>query len=386
MWDYLPHISTVLDVLLVVLFVPWILMTKRNPTAAVAWCLVVLFLPFFGAFLFWVFGYTHVNRPLKRCVASARLTEPCIRRANRKRPAAKRTKSPTWCNLGEIACKVDAFPVSPGNAVTLYHDTTAAFDALLTAIKQAEHHIHMEFYILRNDATAARLIGQLAEKARAGVEVRLLYDAMGCVHLRWRTLRPLVRAGGQATAFLPLNPLRSRIQVNLRNHRKLVVIDGRIAFTGGMNIGDEYLGLCPAFGYWRDSFLQLDGPAVAGLAAHLHRRLGFRRGRGAQRRRLFPAACPTPAQAVVQVIESGPDQDVKAIREIYFAAISQRPRAVVDRQSVLCARFGTARCAAAGALSRRRSASSDSAARRSFAGRLCRTLLLSGFDGHRRGH
>src|SRR5439155_3912591 len=114
-------------------------------------------------------------------------------------------------------------------------------------------------------ATTARLIGLLAEKARAGVEVRLLYDAMGSVHLKGRTLRPLSEAGGLATAFLPLNPLRSRIQVNLRNHRKVVVIDGRVGFTGGMNVGDEYLGLCAEFGYWRDSFLKLQGPAVAGL-------------------------------------------------------------------------------------------------------------------------
>src|SRR5262249_33205407 len=161
-----------------------------------AWCLVVVFLPFLGAFLFWVFGYAHVNRPLKRM----RQQRSAFRAEHppRKQEAARgeEDETPTWCNLGEIACKVDAFPVSPGNAVTLHHDTSAAFDALLAAVGAAQHHIHVEFYILRNDATTARLIGRLAEKARAGVQVRLLYDAMGSVNLRWRTLRPLVEAGG----------------------------------------------------------------------------------------------------------------------------------------------------------------------------------------------
>src|SRR5262249_34694029 len=162
---------------------------------------------------------------------------------------------PTWCDLGEVACKVAAFPVSPGNAVTLYHDTAPCYDALLAAIAQARHHVHLEFFIVRNDVTAGRLIALLADKARAGVEVRLLHAAVGGANPPGRTPRPLEKAGGHATAFLPLNPLRSRIQVNLRNHRKLVVIDGRTAFTGGMNIGDEYLGLDPCFGYWRDSML-----------------------------------------------------------------------------------------------------------------------------------
>src|SRR5919202_3585253 len=105
----------------------------------------------------------------------------------------------------------------------------------------------------------------LARKPKDGAESRLLYDALGSVHLPRRALPPLVEAGGRVAAFLPLNPLHSLIRVNLRNHRKITVVDGRVGFTGGMNIGDEYLGKDPAFGYWRDEFLKLEGPAVAGL-------------------------------------------------------------------------------------------------------------------------
>jgi cardiolipin synthase len=321
--DYLPQITTVsflLDLIVLVVFIPWVLMTKRNATAAVAWCLIVVLMPLVGALLFWVFGYTHVSRPLKRVRrqrSAFRARHPPL-----KQEAARGEDedTPTWCDLGEVACRVAAFPVSTGNAVTLFHDTGLAFDALLGAIAQARHHVHLEFFILRNDGTTGRLIGLLAERARAGVEVRLLYDAMGCVNLKGRTLRPLEQAGGVATAFLPLNPLRSRIQVNLRNHRKIVVIDGRTAFTGGMNVGDEYLGLCPTFGYWRDSFLKLAGPAVAGLQRVFAEDWNFACGEALDGDAYFPEL-DEAGGAVVQVVESGPDQEVKTIRELYFAAI-----------------------------------------------------------------
>jgi cardiolipin synthase len=323
LFPYLPHITTitfVLDLLIVVAVIPWILMTKRNATAAIMWCLVVLLMPLLGPLLFWVFGYNHVSRPLRRVQrqrSAFRALHP-----PRKQEAARGSDEaiPTWCDLGEVGCKVNAFPVSDGNSVALYHDTAAAFDALLAAVAAARHHVHLEFYIVRNDATAGRLIALLAEKARAGVEVRLLYDAMGSVNLKGRTLRPLFAAGGQATAFLPLNPLRSRIQVNLRNHRKLAVIDGHTAFTGGMNVGDEYLGLCDEFGYWRDSFLKLQGPAVAGLQRVFAEDWDFASGEALNRDDYFPEL-PEAGEAVVQVVESGPDQEIKTIRELYFAAI-----------------------------------------------------------------
>jgi cardiolipin synthase len=313
-------ITFILDVICIILVIPWILMTKRNSTAAVAWCLVVLLMPLLGPLLFWVFGYTHVSRPLRR--VQKQRTSFRARHPPRKQEAARGRDEaiPTWRNLGEVACRVRAFPVSGGNSVALYHDTALAFDALLAAVAAAQHHIHLEFYIVRNDATAGRLIALLAEKAQAGVEVRLLYDAMGSVHLKGRTLRPLLKAGGRATAFLPLNPLRSRIQVNLRNHRKLAVIDGHTAFTGGMNIGDEYLGLCDGFSYWRDSFLKLEGPAVAGMQRVFSEDWDFASGEALNGDAYFPELSEA-GRAVVQVVESGPDQDIKAIRELFFAAI-----------------------------------------------------------------
>src|SRR5262249_21457345 len=158
------------------------------------------------------------------------------------------------------------------------------------------------------------------EKVRQGIQVRLLYDAMGGFHLRRRILRPLREAGAKIDTFLPVSLAPFRFRVNLRNHRKITVVDGKVAFTGGMNIGDEYLGKNEYFGYWRDTFLKLEGPAVAALQRIFAEDWDFASGEALNGDAYFPD--PVPAgDHIVQMIESGPDQEVNSIRQVYFAAI-----------------------------------------------------------------
>jgi cardiolipin synthase len=323
--QYLPHLATlaaVLEVLCVLVVIPTVLRTKRDATVAVAWCLLVLFLPLFGALFFWAFGYNYLHRRVGRKrahrAAFRQAHPPAIREASRGEPMAG--DDPTYQHLGSLALAVRAFPVTPGNGVTVYHETERAFAELLEAIRAARHHVHLEFFIVRSDATAERLFQALTEKAKAGVEVRFLFDAMGSLRLKGRVLRSLLDAGGKACAFLPVNPFRSLIQVNLRNHRKIVVIDGAVGFTGGMNVGDEYLGKGARFGYWRDTFMRLEGPAVAGLQRVFSEDWDFACREALNAPAYFPAV-PAGGDTAVQVVESGPDQDTNSIREVYFAAI-----------------------------------------------------------------
>src|SRR5262249_39748652 len=134
--------------------------------------------------------------------------------------------------LARVALGVDAFPVSGGNAVTLYHDTNQAYEELLAAVAAAKRHVHLQFYIFRDGKAGRRLVDVLAGRARAGVEVRVLFDSVGSFFLSRRLIQRILEAGGKACSFLPVNPLRSWIQVNLRNHRKMVIIDGELAITG----------------------------------------------------------------------------------------------------------------------------------------------------------
>lgn len=321
-WLNLPQITlvaAVIDFLLVVITIPWVLQTKKEPTSALAWCLVILLLPVVGVFLFLIFGYTHVSRPLKR-----KRRHRARYRAKQAGPGAPATPETEVDNvgddLGRLAVKIGAFPPAPGNRVTLYHETQQAFDEMFAAIRAARHHIHLEYYIVQPDATGKYLLDLLCQKAKEGVEIRFLFDSMGSFQLPWRALKPLMRAGAKCDAFLPLNPLRRRLQINMRNHRKITIVDGRVAFTGGINIGDEYLGKNPRFGYWRDEHLRLEGPAVAELQRVFCEDWHFAFDETVEGRAYFPDL-DLAGDAVVQIVDSGPDQEHNSIRTMYIAAM-----------------------------------------------------------------
>lgn len=323
-WDYLPQFSVaaVLNLVVLVIFIPWVLLTKKDSTRAIAWCLAVIFMPFLGAFLFWSFGYNYLKRHVRRRQHHrSRFRNQQPQRGVTEAVAGVPGATASPCQeLGTLAERTGAFPVAHGNDVRLYHETTTAFETLLDAIRQARHHVHMEFFIVHSDGTGLRLLDVLRDKAREGVEVRLLYDGLGSLHLKRRALQPLLDAGGRVGVYLPVNPLRSLLHINLRNHRKITVIDGRYGFTGGLNIGDEYLGLNPYFGYWRDSFLRVEGPAVAGLQWVFCDDWNFATRELLEGAAYFP---PLPAAGpdAVQVTEGGPDREPNGIRELYFMAI-----------------------------------------------------------------
>ncbi len=313
---------------LIVVVIPVVLIKKRNAVTAVAWCLVVLLMPMLGALLFWVFGYNYLQRRMTRKTRQRRSLSaehpPARREAQRgaggpEPPHGGDAPVPTL-PLADVALAVHAFPVSQDNSVHVYRETPEAFEAMLEAIRGARHHVHLEYFIVRSDQTGRQLFDLLAEKARAGVQVRLLYDSAGSLWLSSRMLQPLIDAGGQVRDFMPINPLRSWLRLNLRNHRKITVVDGAVGFTGGMNIADEYLGKSRRFGYWRDTMLRLHGPAVAGLARIFMEDWHFAASELLKEQQYFPLAGGC-GDDVVQVIDSGPEEETNSIREMYFAAI-----------------------------------------------------------------
>ena len=147
------------------------------------------------------------------------------------------------------------------NRVTLFHDGKVKFDALLEDIKNANSTIFVQYYILRGDEVGKALVNALAARAMDGLEVRLLIDGMGCHATSRDIFTPLLDSGGQLALFLPPVPVR----INFRNHRKIAVIDGHIAYLGGSNIGKEYIGESKRFGNWRDTHMRLTGGAVSPL-------------------------------------------------------------------------------------------------------------------------
>jgi cardiolipin synthase len=339
---YLLEITALVGVILTLLTIPWVLISKKNSTSAVAWCLFIFFLPIVGSLFFLIFGYQQIHRPLRRKQKHKRLfqlSNPASRRPMLSVQNTKISQDSSWEEIGRLARRFGAFPAKSGNRVVFYYEGNSAFAAKKEAIRSARHHIHLEYFIFQPDDSGRELLELLTQKAREGVEVRLLYDAMGSRRLTRATLQPLLDAGGKVSVFLPLNLLRRHFQVNLRDHRKILVVDGRVAFTGGLNIGDEYLGKVPRFGFWRDTHLRIEGPAVAGLQRIFTEDWDFAASENLQNDVYFPVAPPPetelpppvencssrPIMTPAQIIQSGPDQEHKSIREIYFAAM-QRAR------------------------------------------------------------
>jgi cardiolipin synthase len=348
LWSNVPNwvvgIAAVVDVVLVGLFLVWVVMSKPDATSAVAWCLVILFSHVFGILLFLLFGYQHVRRPLNRKKRHrAKYHDPPAPSNYRSftrwvhagatvvdapRPTAEPALDELGSSLASLALKFGASPVTDGNQVDFYDLGPPAFDAMIDAIRAAKHHIHLAFFIFHPDELGKRVVDELTAKAKAGVKVRLLYDAMGTRRLSYRFLREFHKAGGETSAFLSLSLLRRRFQINMRNHRKILIVDGEIGFMGGLNIGDEYMGLDSYFGKWRDTHLRLRGPAVVDLQRVFVEDWDFaadERVGDADEAQYFKAH-PGGGTFALQIVDSGPDQDYKAIREVYFAAFLKAKR------------------------------------------------------------
>lgn len=213
------------------------------------------------------------------------------------------------------------FPATRDNAVEVLLSGDEAYDAFERAVRDARHHIHFEFYIWRADETGRRFRDLLMEKARAGVEVRVLYDGIGGSEVHGEFMRPLVEAGGRAAPFLPVNIFERRLRVNFRNHRKIIVVDGQVGFTGGVNIGDEYRE-------WEDTAVRLEGPVVYQLQEVFAEDWYFATGENLATNLYFPpafgpSACEAPpGSATARVIASGPDLKRQIMHQVFFMAIS----------------------------------------------------------------
>lgn len=330
-WELSALLATFLGPVLTICTLLWVLASRKEATSTVAWCLVIVLMPFLGPVIFYLLGYQHVSRPLSRKQRHRRWFHTT--KANSQidwTPKGAEPDTPDsspeldveWSDFAKLAQRYGASPMTFGNHVEQYRDGDPAFTAMLESIHGASEHIHLETFIFQPDSLGLLFIDALTKRARQGVQVRLLYDAMGSLHFKPRLVRDLEAAGGRVSVFLPINPLRRRIQVNMRNHRKLLVVDGRVGYIGGLNVGDEYRSRLPRFGYWRDTHLRIEGPAVSGLQQIFIEDWDFAASENLSHQNYFPAQRrdgPYP----LQIIGSGPDSTVKGIREVYFSAILQ---------------------------------------------------------------
>ena len=212
---------------------------QRIPASAAAWLALVFLLPVAGTLLYVLAGYRRAVPAAESCDCRGDAVEQIVARGCGTRPA-------------------------PRNSVSLLHNGSNAFTALIAALQHAVRSIHMEYYIIRDDRIGHTIAEILIRKARAGLEVRVIYDAVGSWRLSRKTLRRMHDAGVETAAFEPVRFPWFTTRVSRRNHRKIVVTDGRIAFLGGINIAKYYLD-GDYMGKWRDEHLRIEGDAVKDL-------------------------------------------------------------------------------------------------------------------------
>lgn len=301
-----------------------LLARRRDPSATLAWILFIVLAPVLGVVVYLVVGRTRMRRTVRRSgLAEAQLRDVFSRHGVRL-PSLECGDSlldPRTAAQIRLGNALASTPASWGNSACFLNDAGATYGEMIAAIEQARDHVHVEFYIIQPDGVGTALREHLTRKAAEGVEVRVLCDAIGSVGLPPDFWEPLRAAGGYAESFAPLMKLiprlRRRDRVDFRNHRKIIVVDGRIGFTGGINVGKEYLGLDPEIGRWRDAHVRIEGPAVMNLQqAFLHDWL-MTTGEAFDSSRYFPSG-PAAGGCLVQVIDSGPDQTWPAM-ELYHA-------------------------------------------------------------------
>lgn len=313
-------------------FVPTVLVHRRDrPMAALAWILCLWTLPLLGVALWWIFGMTHMKRRRRKHTRALEQLEPSLIARRDQLVAAPRgeglmipTQEPGQDEGGDPPALFEeqegVFPATRGNRVLVHTSGGDAFDAFERAIRQAEEHVHFEFYIWERDETGRRFRDLLCEKARQGVEVRALYDAIGGMRVRGGFLKPLVEAGGQVASFLPVTLLERRLRVNFRNHRKILVTDGHTGFIGGINIADEYLD-------WMDAAFEFHGPVVYQIQEVFAEDWFFATGEDLAASAYFPPLervrePDEDADALARVIASGPDQRRRSVQHAFFLGVT----------------------------------------------------------------
>lgn len=317
LFDPLPWLVAIWIAYLVVL-AGWIVLQKREPIATLSWIMSLALLPGLGLLIYHFFGPQRIRRQrLRRAHSRAGLTASL---------PADLQPSPDCATLSRLAQASSGYAPSTAARARLLVGGAQTFDALLGSIATAQHHVHVEYYIFEPDGIGTALRDALVERAKAGVRVRLLLDAIGSSGLHRAFLAPLLDAGVELAWFHPKR-LRWiwRPRLNLRNHRKLVVIDGAMAYTGGINVTDlEDERRCKEA--FHDLHLQLEGEVVRWLQLafledwHYAARVALRDDR------LWPAM--ERGDLMAQVLPAGPDSPWEVIHRVYVEAIHQASRRV----------------------------------------------------------
>ena len=312
-----------------------IIFRERKSTAATwSWLFVVNILPVFGFILYILIGRGISHYRIFKDRKQFQLGfEKQLAKANEAYGDSefiqKMRKNHVIGQLINMLYREEKSIISTNTDIKIFDDGRKKFDALIEDIKQAKHHIHMEYYIFRMDHLGQEIYQALVEASKRGVEVKLLFDAWGSNKTKIKDFKELINNGGHVAQFFPLILPLINPRTNYRLHRKIVVIDGVIGYTGGFNVGDEYATVTKKFGYWRDNHLRLTGDIVYSLQHRFildwNSQHHFEITKGEP---YFPDMT-SKGKMATQFVTSGPDEDKEQIKLTYMNMISGAEREII---------------------------------------------------------
>ncbi len=286
------------------------LMSTRTAQGTVAWILALNTLPYLAVPAYWILGRRRFEGYLvSRRDEDSRLRGVLEEKMGRIEPYRFRVKDDRGGGIRAVEA-LAALPVIRGNAVRLLVDGDAIFESLFRGIDEAREYLLVQFYIVKDDRLGRELRDRLVARAREGIHICFLYDEVGSYRLSDRYVRSLVEAGIEVSRFHSTQGRGNRFQLNFRNHRKVLVADGRTGWLGGINVGDEYVGRDPTLGELRETHLRVDGPAALGLQLSFLEDWKWATGRVPELR-WEPVPAPSGADVPVLILPSGPADPIE---------------------------------------------------------------------------
>lgn len=301
-----------------------LLVHKREPSSTLAWLFFVITVPVFGPLIFFILGPQRLERnAIKR---KSKLYSPLEVTGAEPPPSKTRTLLKEERKVFEIAERISGYEFTEGNSIAILPDPSDALKQMSEAISNAKSYVHLEYYIISSDEVTKQLFEDLIAAKKRGVEVRVLYDSLGSYSLKRRYFKPLQDNGIKISGFLPFSLAPQRLNFNFRNHRKILIIDGKVAFCGGTNIGRQYLGR-PSEHQWRDYTFEVQGPVCLQMQDVFAKDWQFTTEEDLADEKYYPK--PTSAgDAVIQLLESGPDTEFHILHRAVLMGIHSAKKRV----------------------------------------------------------
>ncbi|MBQ4802978.1 cardiolipin synthase [Aquimarina sp. MMG015] len=293
-----------------------------RPTKTLAWILVIFTIPVGGMLFYLLLGRNRRKNKLFQLKRTGEINT-YLEKAESYYQPVQQNEYQEHQKLIELITKNCGFSPSAGNELKLLKNGNATFRAIFESLKKAEHFIHLQYYIFENGILADGLFELFEKKVKEGVQVRILYDGIGSLSLSKKYIKKLEDIGVEIYGFLPIKFGKFLSSLNYRNHRKIIVIDNKIAFTGGINVSDKYVTGDSDLGMWNDMHLQLEGPIIHSLQAIFVMDWYLVSNNENILNTSYFTSYKEIGTMTAQTVHSGPDEDFSSTQQMYFSLINE---------------------------------------------------------------